>query len=325
MPVTSVTTDAESLTLTLVADFSAPVERLRSAFTQPAQLERFWGPPGWPAKFSAFDFTPGGLAHYTMTGPHGETSSGRWEFLRIDADGGFEVLDAFVGEDGQPAAEMPVSRMKIEFTSTDEGSRLTSVTHFPSLDALEQLTAMGMVEGITMATNQLDAVLQDLRDYAQGKGTVVEILDEQHVKITRLIAGPRSVVWRAHTDPDLMKKWLLGPDGWTMPVAEIAAEVGQSYRSVWEPAPGTEGEPFGFEGELLLIEPESRIVQTERMIGVEGVETLNDLTFYEEDGATLLTLFIEYPDAATRDMILATGMADGMEASYARLESLVLT
>lgn len=324
MPVTSVVSDPEALTVTLIADFPAPVERLRGAFTRPAQLERFWGPPGWPVTFTSFDFTPGGIAQYAMTGPRGETSAGRWEFLSIDPATGFEVLDAFVDEDGRPSADMPASRMAFVFSATDEGSRLTSTTHFPSLEALEQLTAMGMIEGLTMGMNQLDTVLQDLRDYAQGKGTVVEILDDQHVKITRLIDGPRSLVWRAHTDAELMKKWLLGPDGWTMPVAEVATEVGQSYRSVWEPAAGTEGERFGFEGELVHLEPETRIVQTERMIGVEGVEVLNDLTLYEEDGATLLTLYIEYPDAATRDMILATGMAEGMETSYARLESLVL-
>jgi uncharacterized protein YndB with AHSA1/START domain len=181
-----------------------------------------------------------------------------------------------------------------------------------------------MVEGMTMGLNQLDAVLQDLRAYAQGKGTRTEILDDQHVRITRLIEGPRDLVWRAHRDPELMKKWLLGPDGWTMPVCEIATSVGDSYRYVWAPEPGTEGEQFGFEGELLLVEEGRRVVTTERMIGVPGTELLNDLSFYEEDGATLLTQLTEYPDAQTRDMILATGMTDGMEASYARLEELVL-
>lgn len=323
MPVTSVTTDAEALTLTLVAEFPVAPERVWKAFTDPRQLERFWGPPGWPATFDAFDFTPGGIAEYAMTGPRGESARGRWEFVRIDDGNGFEVLDAFANDDGTPNAEMPATRMSFTIGSAPDGARLESVTYFPSVEALEQLTSMGMVEGATMAMNQLDAVLQDLRDYARGQGTRTEILDDQHVRITRLIEGPRELVWRAHHDPELMKKWMLGPDGWSMPVCEVATSVGQSYRYVWAPEPGTEGEEFGFEGELLHSEPPRRAVTTERMIGMPGEGTLNDLSLYEEDGATLLTLLIEYPDAATRDMILATGMTEGMEASYARLESLV--
>jgi uncharacterized protein YndB with AHSA1/START domain len=324
MPVTDVTTDPEELTLTLTAEFPVGVERVWKAFTDPRQLERFWGPPGWPSTFTAFDFAPGGVAQYAMTGPRGESSRGRWEFLRIDEGRGFEVLDAFADEEGAPAADMPAMRMVFSFESTDGGARLRSVTHFPSLEALEQLSAMGMIEGSTMAMNQLDAVVQDLRDYAQGKGTRTEILDDQHVRITRLIDGPRELVWRAHHDPELLKQWLLGPDGWSMPVAEVATEAGESYRYVWAPDEGTDGEQFGFEGEAVLVEAPRREVTTERMIGMDGPGTLNDLSLYEEDGVTLLTLLVEYPDAETRDMILATGMTEGMEASYARLESLVL-
>ncbi len=82
-------------------------------------------------------------------------------------------------------------------------------------------------------------------------------------------------------------------------------------------------EPFGFEGEVLLIDAPRRAVTTERMQGMP-TQTLNDLNLYEEDGATLVTVLIEYPDKETRDMILATGMADGMEESFARLEREVL-
>jgi len=76
---------------------------------------------------------------------------------------------------------------------------------------------------------------------------------------------------------------------------------------------------------VLLVDAPRRAVTTEKMQGTEGPETLNDLNLYEEDGATLITLLIEYPDKETRDMILATGMAEGMEASYARLEREVLS
>ena len=318
MPVTDITTDPENLTMTLVADAAAPVDRLWRAFTQPDQLSRFWGPPGWPATFTAFDLRPGGRAEYHMTGPKGERSGGAWEVLNVDEGRSFEVLDSFVGEDGEKLDGFPSMRMVFTFEATDAGSRLSNTTYFPSAEALEQVVAMGAVEGSRMAMNQLDAVLQDLRDYAEGKGTRTEILSDQHVRITRLIDGPRELVWRAHHEPDLLKTWLLGPDGWQL----IECEVGDAYRYVWQQG-DDEASRFGFEGETVLSAPTWREVTTERMIGMEGPTTLNDLQLYEEDGATLLTLVIEYPDATTRDMILATGMTDGMEASYARLEEAV--
>ena len=319
MPVTDVTTDTENLTMTVVADFAAPIERVWSAYSDPRQLERFWGPPGWPATFTAWDHTVGGRAVYSMNGPRGEKSSGSWEFVSIDEPHGFEVIDSFVDEDGAPLDGFPAQRMSFAFESTVDGTRMVTTSHFDSVDALEQVVEMGQVEGIKMAMAQLDAVLQDLRAYAQGKGTRVELLDDTHVRITRLVEGPRELVWRAHFEPELIRQWMLGPDGWEMTECVAATEVGQSYRNSWAPVGDTEGQPFGFEGEALLIDAPRRAVSTERMQGMP-TETLNDLNLYEEDGATLVTLLIEYPDKETRDMILATGMADGMEQSFARLE-----
>lgn len=319
MPVTDITTDPENLTMTLVADAAASVDRLWNAFTDPRQLERFWGPPGWPATFTTFDLRPGGRVDYHMTSPQGERSGGSWEVLNVDEGRSFEVLDAFVGEDGEKLDGFPSMRMTFTFEQTDAGSRLTNVTYFPSHEALEQFVAMGAVEGSRMAMDQLDAVLVSLREYAQGKGTRTEILDDQHVRITRLIDGPQELVWRAHHEPALMEKWMLGPDGWQM----VECTVGDTYRYVWQQG-DDEATRFGFEGETVLSEPQWREVTTEKMIGMDGPGTLNDMQLYEEDGATLLTLVIEYPDKETRDMILATGMTDGMEASYARLEETVL-
>ena len=324
MPVTDVTTDPQNLTMTLIADFAAPVARVWSALTDPRQLERFWGPPGWPATFTEFDRTVGGRARYHMTSPKGEFARGAWEFLEIDEPHGFAVLDSFVGEDGEPLDGFPSMRMTFTFEPTSDGTRMTNVSHFGSAEALEQVVAMGAVEGSTMAMNQLDAVLEGMREFAQGKGTVVELLDDTHVRITRLVEGPRDLVWRAHNDEALIRQWMLGPDGWEMTECVPAAAVGDHYRYTWAPVGDTPGEAFGFEGECLVIEAPRRAVTTERMQGTEGPTTVNDLTLYEEDGATLITLLIEYPDLATRDMILATGMADGMEASYARLEQAVL-
>lgn len=320
MPVTDVKTDPEALTMTLTAEFAAPAERVFRAFTDPRQLERFWGPPGYPATFTAFDLAVGGRAAYHMTSPQGEKYRGGWEFIEIDAPRSFVLLDYFVDADGARDEEMPAARNTFAFEDTESGSRMVNISYYASVDALEQIIAMGGVEGSKMAFDQLDRVLEGLRAYALGEGTRTEILDDQHVRITRLIEGPQDLVWRAHTEPELLQKWLLGPDGWRMSACEFDAVAGTSYRYAWEPVGDTDGEPFGFDGDVLVVEPQKRLTTTEHMTGTDYPPTLNDLSLEEEDGVTLITTLVEYPDAQTRDMVLATGMTDGMEASYARLE-----
>jgi uncharacterized protein YndB with AHSA1/START domain len=120
--------------MTLVAQFPVTVERLWEAFTQPAQLERFWGPPGWPARFTDHDFTVGGIASYHMTSPQGERAGGRWEFLAIDAPRSFEVVDAFIGDDGAVNTELPSMRMTFEFREAEGGAELRNTTYFPTVD-----------------------------------------------------------------------------------------------------------------------------------------------------------------------------------------------
>ncbi len=321
MPVTSMNTDPVALTLTIVADFPVPVQRLWDAFADPRQLERFWGPPGYPTTFSEFDLRAGGHARYWMTGPEGEKFNALWDFTEVDAPRTIRIDDKFATESGDADENMPVSHMVISFDETASGSRLTTVTTFDSTEALEQSLAMGMDEGMQLALAQLDTVLADLREYALGKGTQTEIMDDTHVRITRAFEAPRSLLWRAHTEPELMKRWLLGPDGWEMTVCDIDTTPGGKYQYAWAPVGDTAGEAFGFEGETVVFEPERRMVSTESMTGAPFPANVNDLSFDEVDGVTLLTLYITYPSLEQRDAILATGMTDGMEASYARLEN----
>ncbi|WP_062524331.1 SRPBCC family protein [Demequina rhizosphaerae] len=325
MPITSVTKDPEALTMTVTADFAVPVQRLWDAFADPRELERFWGPPTYPATFTRHDMVVGGRSQYLMRGPDGDSPAGFWEFLAVDAPRSFEVIDGFAQPDGSANPDMPRMRMTFEFSETPEGSRLVNTTWFGSAEELEQLIGMGMEEGMREAMGQMDAVLADLEAFAAGRGAVSQILSDTQVRVSRVIRGTVEQVWRAHHEPELLKRWMLGPDGWTMPVATAAENVGDAYRFEWAPVPGGPADgapPFGFEGELLESNPPHREVTSERMIGMEGPGTTNELTLTpREDGTTLLTVVITYPSAEFRDMVLATGMTDGMEASYARLES----
>ena len=161
MPVTSIDKDADALTMRIVFDTTAPQERLWNAYSDPRQLERFWGPPTYPAQFTQHDFVPGGSASYVMVGPDGDESRGWWDFRRIDEPNSFEILDGFALPDGSRNTDMPAIRMLFEFDATDTGSRLTLTAFFNSATELEELMAMGMDEGTRLAMGQIDAVLAE--------------------------------------------------------------------------------------------------------------------------------------------------------------------
>ena len=322
MPISSVTKDPETLTMTVVADFPVPVSRLWNAYADPRELERFWGPPTHPAKFTRHDMFPGGRSEYTMTGPEGDTHRGYWEYLAVTPQESFAVRDGFAGPDGAPNPDLPSMRVTFAFEATDAGSRVSTTTYFNSVEELEQLVAMGMEEGMKAAMGQMDDVLADLASFAADIPCAAQILSNTQVRVSRVIRGSVEQVWRAHHDAELLQRWLLGPDGWTMPVCEVVSGVGDTYLYEWEREDGTGR--FGFTGQLLDSVPPHREATTEQMIGTDGPSTTNEMTLTPVDGGTLLSIVVTYPSAEVRDIVLGTGMTDGMETSYARLEREVL-
>ena len=171
MPVTSVSSDANALTLTVVGDYPVPVERLWQAYADPRQLERFWGPETYPATFTRHDMETGGRSEYFMTGPDGTTARGWWRFVAVEPVRRIEVEDGFAHDDGTPNDAMPSMLMVFTFEPTATGSRFTSVTTFPSAEAMQQLVEMGMEEGLRSALGQLDGVLAEpARVVAAGNG-----------------------------------------------------------------------------------------------------------------------------------------------------------
>lgn len=144
---------------------------------------------------------------------------------------------------------------------------------------------------------------------------------ETHVVVTRRFAAPPEAVYSAHTDPKLIQKWLLGPEGWTMPVCINEAKPGGKIRYEWK---NGKGNGFYLTGEFLELVPYSKIVHVERMFLPERTPDNHVETRFDPDGTgTLMTMRMTLPDAATRAAMLATGMERGMEASYARLEEII--
>jgi len=159
MTVVTTSQDTDALTLTFVADLAAPVARVWQLWADPRQLERWWGPPTWPATFTEHDLTVGGGAHYYMTGPDGERAHGWWRFTAVDEPTSLELEDGFADETGAPATDMPTTRTRVELTEAPGGTRMTIVSSFATAEQMEQLAAMGMVEGMTAAMDQMDEVL----------------------------------------------------------------------------------------------------------------------------------------------------------------------
>lgn len=139
--------------------------------------------------------------------------------------------------------------------------------------------------------------------------------------ITRVFDAPRDLVWKCMTTPDLVRRWLLGPPGWTMPVCEIDLRVGGAYRYVWRNADGSE---MGMGGVYREIVPPERIVDAQKFDEdwTQG-ETLVTVTLAEQDGRTTMTTTVRYSSKEAREAMLATGMTGGMEAGYVRLDALV--
>ncbi len=133
----------------------------------------------------------------------------------------------------------------------------------------------------------------------------------------RVFDAPRALVFAAHTEPEHVRRWLLGPDGWSMPVCEIDLRPGGAWRYVWRH--DTEGREFGMHGVYREVDAPERIVNTE--VFDEPPGAVNTLLLTEDDGRTTMTLTMRYPSEEVRDRALATGMTGGMETSYTRLQA----
>lgn len=159
MPVIDVKPDLDNLTLTITAEFAAPVERVWQIYADPRQLEKVWGPPTFPATFVDHDLTPGGRVTYFMTGPEGEKYAGYWQITAVDEPTSFAFEDGFADEEFNPNPELPVSKNVYSFAATETGTRATYVSTYASAEGLQTVLDMGVVEGATLAINQIDAFL----------------------------------------------------------------------------------------------------------------------------------------------------------------------
>ncbi len=162
MTVTDVRKDTDALRLVVTSEYDAPPEQVWELWADPRKLERWWGPPHWPATVTVHEFVPGGQVHYYMTGPDGTQYPGWWRFTSIDAPWALAFVDGFSESSGAPDASMPETTTIVGLVARDGGgTRMVVESVWDTLATMEKLVAMGMVEGMTLALGQADAILAE--------------------------------------------------------------------------------------------------------------------------------------------------------------------
>lgn len=162
MPLTTLTKDPEALTMTVTCDYEAPIDRVWALWADPRKLERWWGPPSYPATFTEHDLRAGGKSAYYMTGPEGDRHAGWWEFVSVDPPREIHARDGFADADGNPMDGLPQMSFRVTLIEAPVGHTcMTVVTQFPSVEEMNQLLEMGMEEGFSSAVGQADAILAE--------------------------------------------------------------------------------------------------------------------------------------------------------------------
>jgi uncharacterized protein YndB with AHSA1/START domain len=163
MTVTAVRKDHEALTMTIVAELAASPDRVWQLWADPRQLERWWGPPTYPATFTTHQLSPGSRVEYHMTGPEGDQPRGYWEVVEVDAPHSLIFRDGFANEDGSPNLDLPLTIARVTIEDIGGGrTRMSIESIFPDAQAMEQVLALGAEEGLKQAVGQIDAILEEV-------------------------------------------------------------------------------------------------------------------------------------------------------------------
>ncbi|MGO3022268.1 MAG: SRPBCC family protein [Brevibacterium sp.] len=159
MPLTETFHDEDTRTLTLIAEFAAPPERVWDIYADPRQLEQVWGPPTYPATVVDHTLDPGGRVTYYMTSPEGQKFRGLWEIVSADRPNRLEFRDYFADESFQAVESMPGSTNIYTFAASEGGTTATYESVFDTAEGLKTVLEMGVVEGSAGAINQIDELL----------------------------------------------------------------------------------------------------------------------------------------------------------------------
>lgn len=309
---TSATRNREIVISRVIA---APRELVWDAFTDPEQVVQWWGPRGFTTTTREMRVAPGGIWRFVMHGPDGVDYENRIEFTDIVKPERLAYCHAGEGE----ADDVQFSTV-VTFEAHPTGTEVTLRMEFASAD------------GRARVIDKYDAVEGGLQHIARlvrhvtsdpGHGDFTRALpSERQICFRRVFDAPRDLVFQALTTPAMISQWLLGPPGWTMPVCEVDLRVGGAYRFVWRNADGVE---MGVRGVCKELVHRECISWTEAFDDswYPG-EALITHTLADVDGATELTLTLQYESGDARDAVLQSPMDVGLNASFGRLDELLV-
>lgn len=163
MPVTDVSKDLDALTMTITAEFDAGAEQIWEMWSDPRQLERWWGPPSHPATFVDHDLSPGGRAAYFMTSPDGQRYHGWWRIEEVEPPTRLRFEDGFADDEGKPNEEMPTTIATVTIAETDGTTKMSIESKFAGREGMEKVIEMGAEQGMVEAANQIDGLLAGRR------------------------------------------------------------------------------------------------------------------------------------------------------------------
>lgn len=325
-------TPGEGVFVTRIVD--APRALVFKAWTEPERMVRWWAPKGWSTPSCKVDLRPGGIFHYCMRSPEGNDFWGRGIYREIAEPQRLAYTDSFSNEEGrlvEPArygmSYGYPSETQVTVTFAEREGRTEVVLHHAVPDSVPERA--GILQGWT---EMLDRLAGELAAAVMHAG-----IEGNDAIFTRIIAAPRTSVFKAWTDAAQLAQWW-GPHGFTTPVCEMDVRPGGGYRIVMRAKDGAEYPLKGIYREI--VEPE-RLVVTDNWAehpaewlallnrsspqtgGEQAQEALNTVTFEELDGKTRLTIRIRFDSAAVRDAMLKMGMAEGWSQSLERLEALL--
>lgn len=289
--------------------YAAPRDRVFAAWTDPKELDAWWGPDGFVTETSRWDFRPGGAWVFTLRHPEYGTFANRVRWLEIDAPRRL-LYDHDSGEDHDPRA------FRVEVTFDDHGGR-TQVrmrSRFTSAEAVARVRSFGAVE---LGKQTLAHLAPRVEPLPVGLEMHLDPV-EPRVTLRRFFRAPVARVWAACTDPAEIPKWW-GPEALPLVVCEHDLRVGGRWRHVSRDADGRE---FAFHGVYREVVPECRTVTSWRFEGVDA-ESTETVLFEARDGGTLLTNFVVHTSMANRDGHVGSGMERGARESMDRLARLV--